>query len=151
MHTLIPVIDRFDGNYDFLSNFFKHPLSWNRLVWPTAEHAYQFSKAYKNVDEVDFEFLKYWLNLTPGQAKRAGAKLPLRSDWEEIKVDIMESILFAKFEVPILAKMLTSTEPAHLIEGNNWGDTFWGEADGKGENILGKLLMKVRKHKLLTT
>ena len=31
-----------------------------------------------------------------------------------------------------------------LIEGNTWGDTFWGQVDGKGENKLGKLLMKIR-------
>ena len=30
-----------------------------------------------------------------------------------------------------------------VIECNNWGDRYWG-VDKVGENILGKLLMKVR-------
>ncbi len=34
-----------------------------------------------------------------------------------------------------------------LQEGNRWGDTFWGVdlRTGKGENKLGKILMRVRK------
>ena len=32
-----------------------------------------------------------------------------------------------------------------LIEGNWWKDTYWGVCDGKGQNKLGELLMKVRK------
>ena len=33
-----------------------------------------------------------------------------------------------------------------LEEGNRWHDTFWGidQNTGKGENHLGKILMKVR-------
>ena len=31
-----------------------------------------------------------------------------------------------------------------LIEGNEWGDTFWGTCDGIGENHLGKILMRIR-------
>jgi hypothetical protein len=32
-----------------------------------------------------------------------------------------------------------------LIEGNTWGDTFWGVCNGVGENNLGKTLMNVRE------
>lgn len=34
-----------------------------------------------------------------------------------------------------------------LVEGNSFGDTFWGvdARTGKGENHLGKILMKVRE------
>lgn len=31
-----------------------------------------------------------------------------------------------------------------LVEGNNWNDTFWGVCRGRGENNLGRILMKVR-------
>lgn len=41
--------------------------------------------------------------------------------------------------------MLINTGDAELIEGNSWGDTFWGECNGIGENNLGKILMKIRK------
>jgi predicted NAD-dependent protein-ADP-ribosyltransferase YbiA (DUF1768 family) len=32
-----------------------------------------------------------------------------------------------------------------LIEGNTWGDKFWGQVKGEGANYLGRLLMKVRE------
>ena len=37
-----------------------------------------------------------------------------------------------------------ATRDRVLIEGNDWGDTFWGMTDGEGENHLGKILMRVR-------
>ena len=40
--------------------------------------------------------------------------------------------------------MLLETNTKELIEGNNHGDTYWGIVNGKGENMLGKLLMEVR-------
>lgn len=42
------------------------------------------------------------------------------------------------------AKLL-ATRDRMLIEGNDWGDTFWGMVDGEGENNLGKILMRVRE------
>jgi hypothetical protein len=39
---------------------------------------------------------------------------------------------------------LLATEYVELIEGNNWGDTFFGVCNGEGENWLGRLLMNLR-------
>ena len=44
-----------------------------------------------------------------------------------------------------MASRLINTGDAILIEGNTWGDTYWGVCDGVGENRLGKLLMEVRE------
>lgn len=44
----------------------------------------------------------------------------------------------------ILSEMLEATGDAELIEGNHWGDTFWGVCNGVGQNNLGKLLMAIR-------
>jgi predicted NAD-dependent protein-ADP-ribosyltransferase YbiA (DUF1768 family) len=46
-----------------------------------------------------------------------------------------------------LGDMLLSTGDELLIEGNTWGDTYWGVdlKTGIGENKLGKILMKVRE------
>jgi predicted NAD-dependent protein-ADP-ribosyltransferase YbiA (DUF1768 family) len=42
-------------------------------------------------------------------------------------------------------KLLQETRPYELIEGNNWGDKFWGQSPlGTGRNELGKILMSVR-------
>lgn len=40
---------------------------------------------------------------------------------------------------------LINTQDAYLEEGNKWGDTFWGTVEGKGQNVLGNLLMEVRE------
>ena len=37
----------------------------------------------------------------------------------------------AKFTDPMLAEMLLATGDAELIEGNNWGDCYWGRVDGE--------------------
>jgi len=44
-----------------------------------------------------------------------------------------------------LAQKLVDTGARDLIEGNTWGDTFWGISGGKGENNLGKLLINQRE------
>ena len=56
----------------------------------------------------------------------------------------MLSIVRAKFENAYLRRRLIATGDAELMEGNDWGDRFWGVCRGKGENRLGKILMKVR-------
>jgi predicted NAD-dependent protein-ADP-ribosyltransferase YbiA (DUF1768 family) len=47
----------------------------------------------------------------------------------------------------ILRRQLILTGNEQLIEGNNWGDTFWGVdlRTGKGDNHLGKILMQIRE------
>ena len=55
-------------------------------------------------------------------------------------------LLRRKFENPELRAKLLATGNTELIEGNTWGDTFWGAElrTGRGQNMLGKLIMKVR-------
>lgn len=71
----------------------------------------------------------------------------LRPDWEDVKEQVMEDIVRAKFtQNQYLGDWLLNTGDAELIEGNNWGDTTWGVdiRTKKGKNLLGKILMKVR-------
>lgn len=58
-----------------------------------------------------------------------------RPDWEDVKVDIMLGLLRQKFQHPELGAKLLATGDAYLVEGNTWGDTFWGVFNGKGQNI----------------
>ena len=44
-----------------------------------------------------------------------------------------------------LYESLLATGDAPLIEGNDWGDTFWGQVNGQGSNMLGVMLMLVRE------
>lgn len=57
----------------------------------------------------------------------------------------MEIFLYEKFSYPYLRKWLLETGEEELIEGNNWGDKFWGQVNGIGENHLGRLLMEIRE------
>lgn len=134
------VIDRFDGKYRFLSNFWMVQVDWNGIAWPSTEHAYQAAKTLDVNEQRRILEAK-----TPGEAKRLGRKVTLRPDWDEIRDDVMTSVVMAKFvQNPDLMKRLTDTHPTILIEGNNWGDTFWGVCNGVGENRLGKILMDIR-------
>ncbi len=56
----------------------------------------------------------------------------------------MAGLLVQKFQHPELAALLRATDDAELIEGNTWGDTFWGVCKGKGANNLGRMLMEIR-------
>lgn len=132
-------IDNFQGVYRFLSNFYRCPVAFEGALYPTSEHAFQ---AAKTLDPVLRAAVRDTPN--PGASKRLGRVLPLREDWEDIKVDVMRIVLFDKFSRnPSLGASLLATGDLELVEANTWGDRFWGVCDG-GENWLGRLLMEVR-------
>jgi ribA/ribD-fused uncharacterized protein len=133
------MINSFEGEYAFLSNFYEHPISNGVITFPTNEHYFQAMKTLE-----DDERLAIARAATPGQAKRIGRSVKLRPDWESIKLDVMETAVRIKFTDPELAAKLIATGDEELIEGNWWNDTFWGVCNGVGENHLGKILMKVR-------
>ena len=82
---------------------------------------------------------------TPEVAKHLGRKVELRWDWEEVKDEVMLYLVQKKFFTKdVYLRMLLATKDAKLIEGNTWGDTYWGVCNGKGQNELGKILMQVR-------
>ena len=136
-------IDQFRGRYEFLSNFYPATVHYDGITYPSAEHAYQAAKCTDEYLELKFAIAMEW---SPGKVKRMGKTLPLRPDWEQVKLDIMLQIVTAKFQQDgHLAAMLKRTAPCILIEGNNWGDTYWGVDVAKGGlNMLGKVLMHGR-------
>ena len=141
-------IDCFDGKYAFLSNFYSSPITPfnDGIVYPTVEHAFQ---AYKTTDINKRKEIA--AQPTPGKAKHLGRHVEIRDDWQEIRINVMYTALKEKFKDLELRTKLLSTGNAELIEGNTWSDNFWGDChcpkcrDIKGENNLGKLLMKIRE------
>ena len=134
------MISSFRDEYFFLSNFYPVELKLDGIVYPNAEAAFQAQKTLDVEERRKFSMLK-----NPVQAKRLGRKVKLRDDWEEVKLDIMTEIVSQKFlQHSHLIEMLLQTGDEELIEGNKWGDRFWGVCKGKGENHLGKILMKIR-------
>lgn len=139
-------IESFKGEFRFLSNFYPAVVQATTSRFPnmfrTVEHAYQASKTL-----ILSEFNWVWRSNTPGIAKKRGQQVTLRSGWDDIKVNVMRDLLWLKFtEHPELRAKLLATEGVELVEGNTWGDTFWGVdlKTGEGENHLGKLLMETR-------
>lgn len=134
------MISKFSGKYRFLSNFWPVEIAYEDITYPSVEHAYQASKSLDKKLRQGISKLQ-----TPGSAKRKGRELTLRKDWEDIKTQIMYDLLLLKFAYPDLRENLIATNDLKLVEGNHWGDTFWGVCNGKGNNYLGKLLMQIRR------
>src|SRR6266487_3371173 len=118
------MIGAFKGRYFFLSNFYPGGSETN-------EHLYQSEKAQWPDD-------RQWVleSPTPNIAKRRGRRVQLRPDWEDIKNEVMKRLLVMKFEHGDLAKKLRNTGDEELVEGNTWGDHYWGvdARTGKGLN-----------------
>lgn len=135
------VIDNFRGEYSFLSNFYLAHFYFIGLEWKSSEHLYQ---AMKTFDKDEREEIRNCVSAK--ESKILGKKVTKRKDWEDKKIEVMEIVVFSKFsQIPHLSKKLINTGDAELIEGNNWGDRFWGVCDGEGENHLGIILMKTRE------
>lgn len=134
------VIDSFSGKYHFLSNFFLCFVPYEGLVYHSSENAFQAAKTLQLGAREVFALQA----VTPNLSKQLGRALVLRPSWEIVKLAVMHDILTAKFSERDLRKLLIETGDAQLVEGNTWGDTYWGVCDGKGSNFLGKTLMDVR-------
>jgi N-glycosidase YbiA len=136
----VEAITKFSGEYRFLSNFWPCPIFFEGYIYPTVEHAYQAAKTVSDADRTKIRNAK-----TAGVAKKLGKSVVLRPGWDGMKIGAMYEMLIQKFAFPYLADELLATGDAELIEGNYWGDTFWGQCPiGTGHNHLGKLLMKIR-------
>ncbi len=130
----------FKEEHEFLSNFWPSPVRFEGQLYPTVEHAFQ---AAKTSDPDGRRRIREARD--PGKAKRLGRGVRLRKDWESAKLGIMEGLLRAKFADAALRELLLATGEARLVEGNTWGDVFWGVCRGQGKNHLGRLLMRVRE------
>lgn len=135
-------INNFRGEYRFLSNFYETPVSYAGLTYRNAEAAFQAQKT------LDKAIRQTFTGMDPSEAKKAGRRVALRPDWERVKDQIMLDVVTAKFNAhPDLAEKLLATGDAELVEGNTWGDRYWGvdARTGEGLNKLGKTLMAVRE------
>lgn len=147
-------VSSFSGDYLFLSNFYPSLIEFEmfgeKFTAPTVEHAFQAAKTMvstlDNPETVQYMIFSILTAQTPGQAKKKGRLLPIDvARWDLAAQPVMRSLLLRKFSDPVLGRMLASTGDAVLIEGNTWGDRYWGQVDGVGENHLGRLLMSVRE------
>jgi len=144
--------DKFDGvvhdetkiagfvtEYRWLSNYFLCRVEWEGRVYGSSEAAYQAAKYPAAEREV-------FTRLDPDSARRFPRTKPYdRVAWQARKVTAMRAISWAKYsQNPELAMKLLATGERYLEETNWWGDDTWGVYQGKGENLLGKILMEIR-------
>lgn len=132
------MIDSFDGKYRWLSNFWLSPVTMGKWVFPSTENAYQAAKYPKEQRSI-------FVNISPGESKRAGNAIERPGDWDIRKFEVMRSVLKKKFQHGTYNSiLLMDTGVEEIIEGNTWGDVCWGVCDGIGENRLGKMIMEIR-------
>jgi len=141
----------------FIKNWFTNfgrldePYEYQDILYYTAENFYQAMKT----DRTNIELRQHIASLSPGKARKFwrqdnNKKKHQRKDWKEINLEIMEHILCIKFQKgTVYHKMLLETT-GPITEWNNWHDKFFGvcvckKCGTKGENRLGKLLMKIRE------
>jgi len=161
------MISRFRDEYRFLSNFYPCTVTFrcgqSMYPYPTAEHAFQAQKAGNAAD-----LQRICQAQSPGDAKRAGRLIRwdpgMPAVWDQAKRRIMLEIVLAKFnQNDNLRRKLAETGKQTLVEGNEWGDEYWGavrsetrstmlplgsfwgkDKEWAGRNYLGQILMTVR-------
>ena len=133
------MIDRFRGKYFFLSNMFNMNITMSGKEYTCTEAVFQSFKTKDQDERAKFA------GLSGKEAKRLGRSVSLRPDWDKIKVEVMKWVIHQKFQNPELRQLLLDTGDEELVEGNTWGDTFWGVCNGYGKNMLGKILMEERE------
>ena len=144
-------INSFQGEYEFLSNFYECPVEYRGITYRNNEAAFQAQKclsAYQieHAEKVFTDERLQFKDLSASDAKRLGRSIYLRSDWEDIKVERMKEIVTAKFtQNEDLMQKLLDTGDDYLEEGNTWGDRVWGTVNGSGRNLLGQILMDLRE------
>lgn len=141
------------------SNFqrFDTPMEYQGMKFHTVENFYMAMKT------KDIDTRKGISLLTPSQAKKAGKNLTLREDWEDIKLRVMRMALDHKFKAGTSHAAKLALTKGEIVEVNTWHDNYWGrcvcytedkpkygfrmacKVGGPGLNMLGKMLMEIRK------
>lgn len=129
--------------FGFFSNFSRYSIILDGREWPTTEHYFQ---AQKYINTPRYEDIAN--APTPRIAADLGRvrSIPIRPDWEEIKNEIMKKCVLEKVNTyKEIKNALISTGDQEIIEDSPI-DYYWGcGKDGTGKNMLGKILMEIRK------
>src|SRR5579859_4764579 len=151
--------------YGVFSNLYRRPIQIEECSFPTAEHAYQWLKPRD-------ARVRHWLMSAPAPSLLAIAAHVLPSDepdadllmgrvadrllgfhtrpgWSRLRYPWMLRCLRTKFTLhEDLAAVLVGTGDAELVEAGTIDDEAgrrWGVVNGRGNNYLGRMLMRVRQ------
>jgi len=130
-------------DYSEFRNSSEHGFVLEGVHWKTAEHYVQAQRF--DCDEAR-EIVR---NSTYAfAAKTLARERPdaLRPDWPVVRDEVMERAQRAKFTShPVLADKLKGTGEAEIIEASPLSKHWGAGACGTGQNMLGRILMKIRK------
>lgn len=134
---------KINDEYGCFSNFAHYGFKLEGKMWMTSEHYFQAQKFCGTEYEEIIRLLD-----KPMRAAEMGRNrtLPLREDWERVKDNIMRKTVCAKFKQnKEIRDILLSTGNETIIEKTT-NDYYWGcGKDGSGKNMLGIILMEVRR------
>lgn len=134
-------ITLFRNEFFFLSNLYPCTILYNGIRFGSVEHGYMYHKTESTKCKNEILIIENPLDVKKYSKKMAR----IRKDWHDVKYYVMDALVYAKFsQNEDLKQALLLTGDFELIEGNWWGDTYWGVSDGIGENNLGKILMNTR-------
>jgi N-glycosidase YbiA len=125
------------------SNFFPAKFTLDGKEYPTVEHYFQAMKFPANPAFQD----QIVAAKTPAAAKKLGSTkvIPIRTDWDTIRNEVMAKALRAKFTQNEPLKALLLSTGSKKLEEASPTDSYWGTGkNGKGQNQLGMLLMELR-------
>ena len=130
------------GEYGYLATYSNYGFFKDGVFWKTSEHYYQAQKFMDSDTKIRIQNAE-----TPKIASTIGRdrKLNLRSDWEEVKQDVMFDAVYYKFKQnrDILQKLL-DTGNARIVEATV-KENYWGcGPNNDGQNNYGKIVMAVR-------
>lgn len=137
------MIEEFQGEYRWLSNFVSCSIMLNGIMYRSVEHAYMSAKS----DNIDWK--EFCQNTEkPGAVKKASYSLAINANWNKYKKHIiMWQCLQQKYrQEPYMSKLI-ATDDTYIQEGNNHNDDHWGFCfkKKKGLNILGHMIMDIRE------
>src|SRR5581483_5599242 len=136
-------INFYTPKFYVFNNFSAHAIEFRGKLYPTAEHAYQAAKC------TDPEGLEAIRNArSPLQAKTLANetyKAARDPDWSNKKLAVVEEILRTKLaQHPEAQEALRESGDEAIVEDSPT-DYVWGAgSDGTGQNMFGKVWMKIR-------
>ncbi len=136
-------INFYTPKFYVFNNLSANAIEFEGKLYPTSEHAYQAAKCTSPEGKEAIRNAR-----SPLQAKKLANvtyEADKDPDWEQKKVAVMEAILRVKLaQHSEAAEALAQSGQEDIVEDSPT-DYFWGEgADGSGQNVLGKLWMKLR-------
>ena len=141
----------------YLSNWYAAPFTLDGVTFKTTEHHMMWSKAILMGDK---EVAERVLRATsPAEVKALGRKVKNFDPklWDAKKFQVVLDGNVAKFDAhPKLAAKLIATGDRILVEAADYDQIYgiglaasdpraWDQATWRGENLLGKILMEVRR------